>query len=86
MRKLLFAGILIACCAGPHLGRAAATPAIAAPNAAVSANAAMQKVYWYYWYGRRYWRPYVYRPYVYRPYYRPYYYRPYYRPYYYRPY
>jgi hypothetical protein len=48
MHKLLFAGIRIACCSGPHLGRAAATPPITAPNTAVSANPAIQKVYWYY--------------------------------------
>jgi hypothetical protein len=83
MRKLLFAGmILLIGLVGPQLASAARVAPMQhlAEDAALSTDHSLiQKVYWYWWGGRRYWRPYYYRPY-WRPY-RPYYWRPYWRPY-----
>jgi len=58
MRKLLLTGLLLGCVAGPQLAQAAPlSSGIAVPTAALSRDPAIQPVYWYWWHGRRLWRP-----------------------------
>ncbi len=58
MRKLLLVGIFLTCLAGPQLAQATPlTPGVAASNAVLSQDPAIQPVYWYRWHGRRWWRP-----------------------------
>lgn len=70
MRPLVLASLLAAFVGFslPHVATAAPMPAFsqAAPSAAVQ-DPSLRQVYWYWWHGRRVWRPGPWHPHYYGP-------------------